>query len=115
MADQSNDSELKLVDFGLSKILGPNETSTDPFGTLVINIPLLIKQAYVAPEVFLQRPYGKSVDLWSLGVIIYILLSAMLPFDAEDQKEQARQIIYEPVLLSHPIWDFVTVEAKDLI
>jgi len=38
----------------------------------------------VAPEVLLQRPYGKSVDLWSLGVIVYILLSAMLPFDAED-------------------------------
>jgi serine/threonine protein kinase len=35
MVDQSNESELKLVDFGLSKILGPNETSTDPFGTLV--------------------------------------------------------------------------------
>jgi hypothetical protein len=35
MVDGSNDSELKLVDFGLSKILGPNETCTDPFGTLV--------------------------------------------------------------------------------
>jgi calcium-dependent protein kinase len=35
MVDTSNDSELKIVDFGLSKILGPNETSTDPFGTLV--------------------------------------------------------------------------------
>lgn len=35
MVDMNNDSELKLVDFGLSKILGPNETSTDPFGTLV--------------------------------------------------------------------------------
>lgn len=35
MVDESNDSELKLVDFGLSKILGPNETSSDPFGTLV--------------------------------------------------------------------------------
>ena len=35
MADKTDDSELKLVDFGLSKILGPNETSTDPFGTLV--------------------------------------------------------------------------------
>ena len=36
MADLTDDSDLKLVDFGLSKILGPNETSTDPFGTLVI-------------------------------------------------------------------------------
>jgi len=43
MSDASDDSELKLVDFGLSKMLGPNETSTDPFGTL----------SYVAPEVLL--------------------------------------------------------------
>ena len=73
MVDTTNESELKLVDFGLSIILGPNETATDPFGTL----------SYVAPEVLLQKPYGKNVDLWSLGIIIYILLSAMLPFDAE--------------------------------
>lgn len=39
----------------------------------------------------------------------------MLPFDAEDQKEVARKIIYDPVPFTHPIWDFVTVEAKDLI
>ena len=42
MVDTSNDSELKIVDFGLSKILGPNETSTDPFGTLVILTSLTI-------------------------------------------------------------------------
>jgi serine/threonine protein kinase len=43
MVGDSNESELKIVDFGLSKILGPSETSTDPFGTL----------SYVAPEVLL--------------------------------------------------------------
>ena len=92
MADTSDDSELKLVDFGLSKILGPNETSTDPFGTLVIInfIFILFFQSYVAPEVLLQKPYGKNVDLWSLGVIVYILLSGMLPFDSDDNRETAR-------------------------
>lgn len=39
----------------------------------------------------------------------------MLPFDAPDQKEAARRTIYDPVPFTHPIWDFVTVEAKDLI
>jgi serine/threonine protein kinase len=80
MSDETDDSVLKVVDFGLSKMIGPNETASDPFGTL----------SYVAPEVLIQRPYGKNVDLWSLGIIIYVLLSGMLPFDSEDNKETAR-------------------------
>jgi len=71
MVSNDDDSDLKIVDFGLSKIIGPNESSLDPFGTL----------SYVAPEVLLQKPYGKEVDLWSLGVITYLLLSRVLPFD----------------------------------
>ena len=97
-------------------MIGPSETSTDPFGTLVtysnINLPL---QSYVAPEVLLQRPYGKNVDLWSVGVIIYVLLSGMLPFDSEDNKETARQTIYDPVPFDAPCWQKVSNEAKDLI
>lgn len=80
MVDNSEVSDLKIVDFGLSKIIGPNETSLDPFGTL----------SYVAPEVLLQKPYGKEVDLWSLGVIVYLLLCRVLPFDDEDDREIAR-------------------------
>lgn len=98
MVENTEESELKIVDFGLSKILGPNETSTDPFGTL----------SYVAPEVLLQQKYGNQVDLWSLGVIIFVLLSGMLPFDSDDNKETARQTIYEPVPFNHPIWNFVS-------
>jgi len=80
MVSDDDTSDLKIVDFGLSKIIGPNETSLDPFGTL----------SYVAPEVLLQKPYGKEVDLWSLGVITYLMLSRVLPFDDEDDKEIAR-------------------------
>lgn len=83
MASDEDTSDLKIVDFGLSKIIGPNESSLDPFGTL----------SYVAPEVLLQKPYGKEVDLWSLGVITYLMLSRVLPFDDEDDKEIARQTI----------------------
>mmetsp|Transcript_7009 Transcript_7009/g.5249 ORF Transcript_7009/g.5249 Transcript_7009/m.5249 type:complete len:86 (+) Transcript_7009:1998-2255(+) len=85
MESNEESSDLKIVDFGLSKIIGPNETSLDPFGTL----------SYVAPEVLLQKPYGKEVDLWSLGVIIYLLLSRVLPFDDDDDREIARQTIYD--------------------
>ena len=70
MASDEDDADLKIVDFGLSKIIGPNESSLDPFGTL----------SYVAPEVLLQKPYGKEVDLWSLGVITYLLFVKRVRF-----------------------------------
>ena len=63
LVDESDESPIKLADFGLAKMLGPNETSNEKFGTM----------GYVAPEVLLGWSYTKSVDLWSLGVIIYIL------------------------------------------
>lgn len=80
MTTNEDDAELKIVDFGLSKIIGPNESSMDPFGTL----------SYVAPEVLLHKPYGKEVDLWSLGVITYLMLCRVLPFDDDEEKEIAR-------------------------
>lgn len=104
MVDNSEETDLKIVDFGLSKIIGPNETSLDPFGTL----------SYVAPEVLLQKPYGKEVDLWSLGVIIYLLLSRVLPFDDEDDREIARQTIYDPPDFSFHPWERVSKDGKDI-
>lgn len=104
MTDTSDGADIKIVDFGLSKIIGPNETSVDPFGTL----------SYVAPEVLLQKPYGKEVDLWSLGIITYLLLSRVLPFDDEDDKEIARQTIYSPVSFDFSPWETISKEAKDI-
>lgn len=62
----------------------------------------------------LQKPYGKEVDLWSLGVIIYLLLSRVLPFDDEDDREIARQTIYDPPDFSFHPWDKVSKEGKDI-
>ena len=104
MSTDDDQADLKIVDFGLSKIIGPNETSLDPFGTL----------SYVAPEVLLQRPYGKEVDLWSLGVISYLLLSRVLPFDDEDDKEIARQTIQDPPDFSFHPWENVTRPAQEV-
>jgi len=104
MSEDTDDANLKIVDFGLSKIIGPNETSLDPFGTL----------SYVAPEVLLQKPYGKEVDYWSLGVITYMLLSRVLPFDDEDDKEIARQTIQDAADFSFHPWERVSQPAKDV-
>ena len=105
MVDDTDEAHVKLVDFGLSKTLGPGESCKEPFGTL----------CYVAPEILLQRSYDKSVDLWSLGVIVHLMLSGSLPFDSEDDREIARKTIYEEVKITHSIWSKVSDDAKDLV
>jgi len=79
MGDESDDSDVKLMDFGLSKMIGPNETCNESFGTF----------GYIAPEVLLRRPYNKGVDMWSLGVVTYILLSGRSPFQEDTEKATA--------------------------
>eukprot|EP00826_Nyctotherus_ovalis_P063776 TRINITY_DN9353_c0_g2_i2.p1 TRINITY_DN9353_c0_g2~~TRINITY_DN9353_c0_g2_i2.p1 ORF type:complete len:309 (+),score=103.71 TRINITY_DN9353_c0_g2_i2:1413-2339(+) len=105
MVDESEDADVKIVDFGLSKMVGPEEKCTEPFGTL----------SYVAPEVLLQQPYSKGVDVWSLGVVAYLLLSGTLPFDDDDDREIVRQTVYDPPDFSHKGWSKVSVEAIDFV
>mmetsp|Transcript_34550 Transcript_34550/g.25658 ORF Transcript_34550/g.25658 Transcript_34550/m.25658 type:complete len:162 (+) Transcript_34550:1612-2097(+) len=105
MVNEEDDSQVKLVDFGLSKTFSPGETCKEPFGTL----------CYVAPEILLQRSYDKSVDLWSLGVIIHLMVTGTLPFDHEDDREIARKTIYDEVNMNSSVWNKVSDDAKDLI
>ena len=74
MTDTTETSVPKFVDFGLSKMIGPQEKADEPFGTL----------GYVAPEILKNKPYNFSCDIWSLGCIIYAIVSRSLPFDSED-------------------------------
>ena len=89
LTEASDKGNIKIMDFGLSKILGKKEKSTDGFGTLT----------FVSPEVLIRKPYNKEVDIWSLGVILYLMLSGELPFDDPDDIEQniAKSIVYEDV------------------
>ncbi len=87
MTDSSDKAVLKIVDFGLAKLLGPHEKATDSFGTIT----------YAAPEILLQQPYGKGVDLWGLGVITHVLLCGYLPFDDCDDSEIAKKVLYKKV------------------
>ena len=71
MTDNTSSAVPKLIDFGLAKMIGPNEKANEPFGTL----------GYVAPEILKKEPYSFSCDVWSYGCIIFALLSGALPFD----------------------------------
>jgi serine/threonine protein kinase len=105
MSDNSEDSVPKIVDFGLSKIIGPTETAVEPFGTL----------GYVAPEVLKKEPYSFSCDLWSLGCIVYALISGSLPFDHEDNKETIRMTLDEDLVFDLRCWKTASMDVKELI
>jgi len=102
MADETMDSDVKLVDFGLSKIIGPKETCDEPFGTL----------GYAAPEVLLRVPYGKAVDIWGLGIIAFILLAGLSPFEDDDDSEVLRKTVSEDPVLSGGKWVTRSEESK---
>ena len=73
LVSSSEDTDVKIVDFGLAQILQPNELAVDPVGTL----------CYAAPEILVGNKYNKAVDMWSLGVLAFLLLTGKLPFDPE--------------------------------
>ena len=106
MTSNDENADLRILDFGLSKIIGPNEKTREPYGTL----------SYVAPEVLLDIPYGKEVDLFSLGVITYLMLSGSLPFDDKKSEEAiARKTVNEDPPYKGSIWKSISNEAKDFI
>ena len=106
MTDNTDNADIRLLDFGLSKILGPTEKCSEPFGTI----------SYVAPEVLKQKYYGREVDIWSIGIITYLLLCGCLPFDDEkSEKEIARQTIEDPVPYYPRLWKKLSEDAKNFV
>ena len=106
MTDNSEKADIRLLDFGLSKIIGPGEKCTEPYGTL----------SYVAPEVLIEKPYDQRVDLWSIGIITYLLLCGCLPFDDEhSEREIARQTIHDQVPYHPSLWKNLSKESKDFV
>ena len=106
MITQQNEyGVIKIMDFGLSKIVSPHEKMVDGYGTL----------SYVAPEVLLRTPYNKEVDIWSMGVILFYMLSGRLPFRGSKEQEVAEKIVYEQLEFDEDDWETRTQKVQDLI
>ena len=106
MTSDGEDGDIRILDFGLSKITTPNEKCTEPYGTL----------AYCAPEIILDEPYNKEVDMWSLGVMTYLMVSGRLPFNHEDENKIARQIAFDqPDFIKNSAWKTISYECIDFI
>jgi len=99
------DSPIKITDFGLAKLKGTADNMTTACGT----------PGYVAPEVLKNEPYDKAVDLWSLGVILYILLCGFPPFYHESTAQLYKQIKKGEFDFPDPYWTEISDQAKDLV
>mmetsp|Transcript_31174 Transcript_31174/g.47702 ORF Transcript_31174/g.47702 Transcript_31174/m.47702 type:complete len:154 (-) Transcript_31174:24-485(-) len=105
MTNESNTASPKIIDFGLAKIICPNEKSRDPFGTL----------GYVAPEVLMKEPYSFSCDAWSFGCIIYAMLCGALPFDSKNPEEIISMTVKGSLSFDLPCWMHISLSARDLL
>ncbi|KAI5564837.1 hypothetical protein POPTR_014G103500v4 [Populus trichocarpa] len=100
----SEDADMKLIDFGLSDFIRPDERLNDIVGSAY----------YVAPEV-LHRSYSLEADIWSIGVITYILICGSRPFWARTESGIFRAVLRSDPNFEDLPWPSVTPEAKDFV
>ncbi|KAE8725549.1 Calcium-dependent protein kinase 29 [Hibiscus syriacus] len=104
LVSKDENSPIKATDFGLSVFIEEGRMYRDLVGSAY----------YVAPEV-LNRRYGKEIDVWSAGVILYILLSGVPPFYGETEKEIFKAVLEGNLDLKSQPWSSISEGAKDLI
>jgi len=105
LENDTEDTNIKVTDFGLSRVYNHDMIMQTACGT----------PGYVAPEVLECKGYDKEVDMWSAGVIMYILLCGYPPFYSENEPELFESIMQANYSFHSPYWDHISEEAKDLI
>ena len=96
---------VKVSDFGLARFVSDETLATTTCGT----------PGYVAPEILSEKPYKEGCDFWSVGVVLYILLSGQPPFYDDDNFELFEKIKKCEYDITSPEWNAVSEEAKDFI
>ncbi|XP_028063166.1 CDPK-related kinase 3 isoform X1 [Camellia sinensis] len=103
-SSRNEDANMKLIDFGLSDFIRPDERLNDIVGSAY----------YVAPEV-LHRSYSLEADIWSIGVITYILLCGSRPFWARTESGIFRSVLRADPNFDDLPWPYMSAEAKDFV
>ena len=99
------DALLKLIDFGFSRVLGGSQKMNSRSGTCY----------YVAPEVYRGLEYDDKCDMWSAGVILYMMLAGYAPFDGDTEKEILVSAINDKLTFYDRVWANISGAAKDLL
>ncbi|KAL3932694.1 MAG: hypothetical protein SGPRY_000602 [Prymnesium sp.] len=102
--DKEPGSPLKLIDFGLAIHLAPKAFESEVCGTT----------SYMAPEVLNGR-YQTECDLWSLGVMVFFMLSGKLPFSGRNDAEKEAKILSGQLSFSNPSWEKISPDGKDFV
>lgn len=104
LSDKTPNAQLKATDFGLSSFFQEGQIFTDIVGSAY----------YVAPEV-LRRAYSKEADIWSCGVMLYILLCGYPPFHGDNEKKIFEAVVSKPLDFQSDPWPKVSEDAKDCV
>lgn len=94
-----------MTDFGFACFFDPKHKMDLSLGT-----PM-----YMAPELIKDKEYTEKVDVWALGCIVYILLTGSPPFGGSTRDEMGEAITEKNPDFSHPIWDKLSIHAKDFV
>lgn len=105
-ASPADDAEIKVADFGLARVINGKDLMKTACGT----------PGYVAPEILKNQGYDSgAVDMWSVGVILYILLCGFPPFYEEELPALFEQILKAQYDFPSPWWDEISKDAKDVV
>jgi calcium/calmodulin-dependent protein kinase I len=105
LMSEDNDSFIKLADFGFAARVHHPKSLTKQCGT----------PFFVAPEILTRKPYDQQSDMWSVGCIVFLLLSGNLPFLGRSQKELFRKIVAGKYEFNEEDWQNVSEDAKDMV
>jgi serine/threonine protein kinase len=105
LQSMEDNATIKIADFGFAKKVHTPKSLTCRCGT----------PSYVAPEILKNIPYDQSCDMWSVGVILYVLLCGYTPFMSDDQEQMFDRIKRAEWSFEADDWKHVSDEAKDLI
>ncbi len=105
LTQKGPDSEVKLIDFGLAKVMREPVASS-----------FLGTKGYLAPEMLQRHSYDKAIDMWALGVIVFVLLCGCLPFDDDSSRIPSESAARKKFALRFPKWAAsLSPSAKDLL